>query len=71
MVPNGKNIAVTNENKHEYVQKLTEYKLYLAIKDQIDAFVQGFYEMVPKNLTQIFNFNDIELLISGLPTIDI
>ena len=45
-------------------------KLYNSIKKQVDAFLQGFYDIVPKQLVQIFDNRELELLISGLPNID-
>ncbi|KAG0374801.1 hypothetical protein BGX24_009910 [Mortierella sp. AD032] len=69
--PNGRNIAVTEENKHEYVKYITEQKLTLAIKDQIHSFLLGFHEIIPAHLISIFNEQELELLISGLPDIDI
>ncbi|KAF8985816.1 hypothetical protein BGZ46_001784 [Entomortierella lignicola] len=69
--PNGRNIPVTEENKHEYVKFITEQKLTLAIKDQIHSFLQGFHEIIPAHLISIFNEQELELLISGLPDIDI
>jgi E3 ubiquitin-protein ligase HUWE1 len=66
----GKNIAVTNDNKREYVEKLAFFKLYKAIQKQVDAFLEGFYELIPKELASIFNFKELELLISGLPNFD-
>ncbi|KAF9976767.1 hypothetical protein BGZ73_007902 [Actinomortierella ambigua] len=69
--PNGRNIPVTEENKHEYVKLITEQKLTLAIKDQIHSFLQGFHEIIPAQLISIFNEQELELLISGLPDIDI
>ncbi|KAG0269162.1 hypothetical protein DFQ27_004558 [Actinomortierella ambigua] len=69
--PNGRNIPVTEENKHEYVKLITEQKLTLAIKDQIHSFLQGFHEIIPASLISIFNEQELELLISGLPDIDI
>jgi len=62
---------VTNENKFEYVQLVLHYRLYSCIKTQIDAFLHGFHELVPLNLIKIFDFRELELLISGLPTVDI
>lgn len=35
LIPNGRNIAVTNENKHEYVRKIAEQRLSIEIRDQI------------------------------------
>lgn len=69
--PDGRNIPVTEENKHEYVTLVTEQKLVLAIKDQVNAFLEGFHDIIPASLIQIFNEQELELLISGLPDIDI
>ncbi|KAK5816821.1 hypothetical protein F5H01DRAFT_405347 [Linnemannia elongata] len=69
--PNGRNIPVTEENKHEYVKYITEQKLTLAIKDQIHSFLSGFHDIIPAHLISIFNEQELELLISGLPDIDI
>lgn len=69
--PNGKDIDVTNENKFEYCQLVLHYRLYECIKTQIDAFLQGFHDLVPKDLIKIFDYKELELMISGLPTIDI
>jgi len=69
--PNGRNIPVTEQNKQEYVKYITEHKLTLAIKDQIQAFLQGFHEIIPAHLISIFNEQELELLISGLPDIDV
>mmetsp|Transcript_28394 Transcript_28394/g.27340 ORF Transcript_28394/g.27340 Transcript_28394/m.27340 type:complete len:119 (+) Transcript_28394:220-576(+) len=33
--------------------------------------MEGFFQVIPKNLIQIFDSKELELLISGLPTIDI
>ncbi|CAG8513467.1 7938_t:CDS:10, partial [Acaulospora morrowiae] len=68
---NGANIPVTEENKREYVTLVTEQKLTLAIKDQIESFLSGFHEIIPPHLISIFNEQELELLISGLPDIDI
>lgn len=42
-----------------------------AIRKQLAAFLEGFYEIIPKRLISIFTEQELELLISGLPTIDI
>jgi len=68
---NGKNVPVTNENKHEYVQLVTEMRMTTSIKSQIEAFLRGFHDLIPKDLICIFNEMELELLISGLPEIDL
>ncbi|KAJ2234301.1 E3 ubiquitin-protein ligase tom1 [Coemansia sp. RSA 485] len=71
LIPNGQEIAVTEENKADYVRLVTEQRLYRAIKDQIKAFLEGFHDLIPKDLIQIFNEQELELLISGMPDIDV
>jgi len=71
LVPDGRNIAVTEENKHEYVRLVVEYRLSTSIQDQLNAFLGGFHDIVPAELVAIFNEQELELLISGLPDIDV
>lgn len=37
----------------------------------MNAFLEGFYDIIPKRLISIFNEQELELLISGLPNVDI
>lgn len=71
LVPNGANILVTDENKREYVKLVCQMKMRGAIRQQLNAFLEGFYDIIPKKLVSIFTEQELELLISGLPTIDI
>jgi len=68
---NGRNIPVTEENKREYVQLACQMKMTSSIRAQIKSFLEGFYEIIPKKFISIFNEQEMELLISGMPTIDI
>ncbi|KAL6042845.1 hypothetical protein QOT17_024210 [Balamuthia mandrillaris] len=67
----GKSIRVTEDNKVEYVRLVTEMRMTTSIKSQIQAFLEGFHEVIPKQLISIFNEMELELLISGLPEIDV
>jgi E3 ubiquitin-protein ligase HUWE1 len=71
LIPGGCNIRVTEENKHEYVDRVAEHRLTTAIRPQITAFLEGFNELVAHELISIFNDKEMELLISGLPEIDL
>ncbi|KAK0651421.1 hypothetical protein B0T16DRAFT_434573 [Cercophora newfieldiana] len=68
---NGRNIQVTEENKHEYVRMIVEHKLLSSVKEQMEHFLKGFHEIIPEELIAIFNEQELELLISGLPDIDV
>ncbi|GAB2292986.1 hypothetical protein Dimus_027209 [Dionaea muscipula] len=69
--PGGRNIKVTEENKGEYVDLVAEHRLTTAIRPQINAFLEGFNELISGELITIFNDKELELLISGLPEIDL
>lgn len=89
LVPNGRNIPVTEENKHEYVRLVVEHKLITSVKEQMEHFLSGksryrlsapiqitnislgFHDIIPENLISIFNEQELELLISGMPDIDV
>ncbi|KAG2391709.1 E3 ubiquitin-protein [Vigna angularis] len=70
LIAGGRNIKVTEENKHQYVDLVAEHRLTTAIRPQINSFLEGFNELIPRELISIFNDKELELLISGLPDID-
>lgn len=49
---------------------VADHILTNAIRPQINSFLEGFSELVPRELISIFNDKELELLISGLPEID-
>ncbi|RAL03966.1 E3 ubiquitin-protein ligase TOM1 [Aspergillus ibericus CBS 121593] len=71
LIENGRNIPVTEENKEEYIQKVVDYRLVGSVKEQLDNFLKGFHEIIPSDLISIFNEQELELLISGLPEIEV
>ncbi|EGR34689.1 ubiquitin hect domain family protein, partial [Ichthyophthirius multifiliis] len=71
LIQNGRNISVTEENKHEYVKLMCYTKMARNIKIQIEKFLEGFHELIPHEYIKIFDSHELELMISGLPEIDI
>lgn len=71
LIEDGKNVPVTEDNKQEYVKKIVEYKLHISVTEQMDNFLQGFYALIPVELISIFDEQELELLVSGLPDIDV
>lgn len=41
LLENGRNVSVTEENKHEYVRLLVEYRLTGSVQDQLEHFLKG------------------------------
>ena len=71
LVPGGRDIMVTDDNKMEYVKAMCNHRMTTSIRKQIDAFLDGFHELVRPELVSIFDAQELELLISGLPEIDL
>jgi E3 ubiquitin-protein ligase NEDD4 len=69
--PNGRNIAVTNENKREYVELVTEWKISRRVEEQFKSFMSGFNELIPQELVNVFDERELELLIGGISEIDV
>lgn len=69
--PNGRNLEVTNDNKLEYVELVTEWKISRRIEEQFNAFVTGFNELIPQELVNVFDERELELLIGGIAEIDV
>lgn len=71
LVPDGRTKRVNESNKMDYIKFLCAAKMTKNIQAQIEAFKVGFNEMVPANIVAIFDSKELELLISGLPTVDL
>lgn len=71
LIPDGRNILVTDETKARYVSLVCKHRMTNSIKSQIKAYLDGFYELVSRDLIAVFTPRELELLISGLPDIDI
>lgn len=71
LIPDGENIDVTQENLVEYLEAVVEYRLVKRVKNQLKQLLKGFEEVVPKSLLIIFDFMELELLLCGLPNIDV
>ncbi|KAG6619347.1 putative HECT E3 ubiquitin ligase [Phytophthora cinnamomi] len=67
---NGRNIDVTDENKEEYLRLVLEHRMLDSIADQLQEFLMGIYDVVPKALLSVFDYQELELILCGIPTID-
>ncbi|EDO18135.1 hypothetical protein Kpol_1031p39 [Vanderwaltozyma polyspora DSM 70294] len=69
--PDGRNIEVTDENKKEYVELYTQWRIVDRVQEQFKAFMDGFNELIPEDLITVFDERELELLIGGIAEIDI
>lgn len=64
---NGENIEVTNDNKKEYINLHSDFVLKKQIKDQLNAFINGFNSLIHPDEIKFFNQNELDLLLCGVP----
>jgi hypothetical protein len=69
--PGGRDIDVDDDNKFEYIDLMVKHIMFESVKPQLEALLRGFYEVVPAFLVSVFDFQELELLLCGLPQIDI
>jgi E3 ubiquitin-protein ligase NEDD4 len=69
--PGGADVPVTEENKKEYVDFVVDYRISKRVKEQFDAFMSGFSELIPLDLVTVFDERELELLIGGMSEIDV
>ena len=43
--PNGKNIAVTEKNKKDYIERMVKWRVERGVAEQTSSLVRGFHEV--------------------------
>ncbi|KAM9735849.1 E3 ubiquitin-protein ligase NEDD4-like isoform 1-T1 [Menidia menidia] len=69
--PSGSDMVVTNENKQEYIDLVIQWRFVNRVQKQMNAFLEGFTELILIDLIKIFDENELELLMCGLGDVDV
>ncbi|KAG1693590.1 hypothetical protein DVH05_023354 [Phytophthora capsici] len=69
--PGGNDIPVTDANKEEYLSLLLKHKMFGGVQEQLEALLQGLYDVLPRSLLAVFDYQELELLVCGMPSIDV
>nr|CDS18882.1 NEDD4 E3 ubiquitin protein ligase WWP1 [Echinococcus granulosus] len=69
--PGGREIKVTEANKMEYLKLMVEWRLNRGVGEQTEAFLKGLFEVVDPSWLQVFDERELELLLSGMPELDV
>lgn len=64
----GSKIAVTAQNKIEYVHLVADYRLNKQIRTQCAAFKRGLSQLLDIHWIRMFDPKELQILISGTPT---
>ncbi|XP_037401882.1 E3 ubiquitin-protein ligase NEDD4-like isoform X4 [Pygocentrus nattereri] len=69
--PSGSDMVVTNDNKKEYIDLVIQWRFVNRVQKQMNAFMEGFTELILIDLIKIFDENELELLMCGLGDVDV
>ena len=67
LLPNGNKIKVNKENQVRYLDLWLRHKLESEIDESTRWFVEGLKNVIPLGLLNIFNPNELQILLSGQP----
>ncbi|GAA6055060.1 hypothetical protein JCM3770_001778 [Rhodotorula araucariae] len=65
LIPRGSEIAVTNENRLQYIVLVSNYRLNVQIAPQCRAFFAGLSEMVNPRWLRLFSQSELAVLVGG------
>ncbi|ETW03821.1 hypothetical protein, variant 1 [Aphanomyces invadans] len=71
LAPGGESIAVTVVNKAAYLDLLFQYHILDSVSYQLLMFLAAIYSVVPEELLKVFDYKELELLLCGVPTVDV
>lgn len=63
--PGGSDLPVTNENVIEYIHRVADYRLNQQNSRCVQAFLSGFFDLIAPPWVQMFNEEELQMLISG------
>jgi len=64
-------IEVANDNKAEYVDLVVQHRLTYGIQHQLEAFKQGFSELIPVHAIKVFDERELEMILIGVAAFDL
>ncbi|XP_077097526.1 ubiquitin-protein ligase E3B [Siphateles boraxobius] len=65
LIPGGKTMSVTNENKISYIHLMAHFRMHTQIKEQTAAFIRGFRSIINPEWLHMFSTPEVQRLISG------
>lgn len=65
LVPGGKTIPVTDENKISYIHLMAHFRMHTQIKNQTAALISGFRSIIKPEWIRMFSTPELQRLISG------
>lgn len=71
LAPDGRNVPVTKANVAAFVHAKLRYVVLDRYAEQLQALSLGLFEVVPQEALMVFDYHELELVLCGLPEIDV
>lgn len=71
LVPDGYQKNVSEENLPEFIDAVLRYRLLGRTSAQMTELMLGFFDVIPEQALVVFDSKELELVLCGLPTIEI
>jgi HECT-domain (ubiquitin-transferase) len=71
LVAGGAEIQVDNNNFPDYLEACFKYHMLDRTMPQLKELLLGFFDVIPEPLIAVFDFQELELLMCGLPATDL
>jgi len=70
LIKGGSMMEVNNDNLPEYLEANLKYRMLERVRPQLSELLLGFFDVMPEPILTVFDFQELELLMCGLPEID-
>jgi E3 ubiquitin-protein ligase HUWE1 len=71
IVEGGKDLIVTNENKHDFVDKMWRWRLETSVARQLSSLKEGFLELICESDTVDFGAVELSTILNGTQDINV
>jgi E3 ubiquitin-protein ligase HUWE1 len=71
LIPSGADVTLHDGNKQLYVAKVAQYYLFDSVREEISSIMEGLRSVITDTVLHVFDFKELDLLLSGLPQIDV
>ena len=71
LVPEGKNMYLTDENKNTFIEKVIYYETFYRYEEQIEKMREGFFSLFDEEIMKLFKPEEFNFQISGQKIIDL
>ncbi|KAK5910182.1 hypothetical protein CesoFtcFv8_004042 [Champsocephalus esox] len=65
LIPGGKTMTVSNENKISYIHLMAHFRMHTQIKEQTAAFIRGFRSIINPEWLHMFSTPEVQRLVAG------